>query len=292
MATGDSALTAVFVGTEVGITHGDKSKELLLEKRDGEPLQWNVPRGRDKQAPRPFNVAAIPALIKDGFDLCVTGGALQAAIAQDESFWGEVKHVKIWARMSPEDKEAVLRALKEQGYHTLMCGDGANDVGALKQAHIGVALLSGFGGANTTKEGEKTTVEETDAEKRARMWTEMQKMQEKQKKLQEEYKKDQEYIKKWQMERYQQLLTELSNQGVAWAPFKALTQAAQEARTELQRRGAERQKSLGGALPSHPHPLLLLCVCVCGVLPAGGTKVGVANKLTLPAESALEQHPP
>lgn len=154
--------------------------------------------------------------------------------------------------MSPEDKEAVLRALKEQGYHTLMCGDGANDVGALKQAHIGVALLSGFGGANTTKEGEKTTVEETDAEKRARVWSEMQKMQEKQKKLQEEYKADQEYIKKWQMERYQQLLTDFTNQGVPWAPFKALTQAAQEARAELQRRGAERQKSLGGVLP-FPH---------------------------------------
>jgi len=29
---------------------------------------------------------------------------LQAAVAEDEAFWGVVKHVKIWARMSPEDK--------------------------------------------------------------------------------------------------------------------------------------------------------------------------------------------
>ena len=44
--------------------------------------------------------------------------------------------------MSPDQKELILRVLRAAGWTTLMCGDGTNDVGALKTAHVGVALLS------------------------------------------------------------------------------------------------------------------------------------------------------
>jgi P-type E1-E2 ATPase len=50
--------------------------------------------------------------------------------------------VQVFARVSPEQKELVVVALRAVGRTVLMCGDGTNDVGGLKAAHVGVALLS------------------------------------------------------------------------------------------------------------------------------------------------------
>lgn len=42
--------------------------------------------------------------------------------------------------MSPSQKTCLIEALQDIDYHVCMCGDGANDCGALKRAHAGVSL--------------------------------------------------------------------------------------------------------------------------------------------------------
>ncbi|XP_059084646.1 polyamine-transporting ATPase 13A3-like isoform X1 [Tigriopus californicus] len=46
----------------------------------------------------------------------------------------------VFARMSPEQKQILVEHLQELGYCVAMCGDGANDCGALKAAHTGISL--------------------------------------------------------------------------------------------------------------------------------------------------------
>ncbi|MDR6196605.1 heavy metal translocating P-type ATPase metal-binding domain-containing protein [Siphonobacter sp. SORGH_AS_0500] len=43
-------------------------------------------------------------------------------------------------RMKPEDKLAFIEQLQKAGKRVMMLGDGLNDAGALKQAHVGIAL--------------------------------------------------------------------------------------------------------------------------------------------------------
>jgi len=50
--------------------------------------------------------------------------------------------VKVFARWSSNQKDFIISVFNKLGYWTLMWGDGTNDVGSLKRAHIGIAIIN------------------------------------------------------------------------------------------------------------------------------------------------------
>ncbi|MCB0184597.1 MAG: HAD-IC family P-type ATPase, partial [Caldilineaceae bacterium] len=67
----------------------------------------------------------------------LTGVALQQM--DDDALAEQVERTAVYARVSPEHKLRIVRALQKKGHIAAMTGDGVNDAPALKQADIGVA---------------------------------------------------------------------------------------------------------------------------------------------------------
>ena len=145
MITGDAMLTACHVAAQVHIA--DKSPLTLSLKEShmldasgsglggtsgdlgdlGASLEWLAHDGTTRRA---FDARETMALAKE-HTLCVPGRAvsLLQKDAEGAALSRVLPYCSVFARTSPDDKEIIVKTLKDQGHVVLMCGDGTNDVG-------------------------------------------------------------------------------------------------------------------------------------------------------------------
>ncbi|MGM9873781.1 MAG: cation-translocating P-type ATPase [Bacilli bacterium] len=85
--------------------------------------------------------------ICSSIDECMSGSDID--LLNEEQLKEKVKSVRVFARVSPENKVSIVKAFKANGNICAMTGDGVNDAPSLKAADIGIAM--GITGTDVAK---------------------------------------------------------------------------------------------------------------------------------------------
>jgi cation-transporting ATPase E len=90
----------------------------------------------------PETVTALARQAGLGPDLVLLSGP-EIDTMDDADLRQAVEETTIFGRITPQQKERLVDALRSNGHYVAMIGDGVNDVLPLKKAHLGIAMQSG-----------------------------------------------------------------------------------------------------------------------------------------------------
>jgi predicted P-type ATPase len=137
MITGDNVFTGIFIARESGMIKPNRNV-FVGRLGDAKSIEWyDVGANAIVERPSP-NLLSMPS---NEIDLAITGEAWNILSSSQPQYAEAVmKHIRVFGRCNPADKVSVVTSFATNGYTTLMCGDGQNDCGCLKAAHVGVAL--------------------------------------------------------------------------------------------------------------------------------------------------------
>ncbi|XP_076134721.1 polyamine-transporting ATPase 13A3 isoform X1 [Alosa pseudoharengus] len=156
MVTGDNMLTAISVARDCGMIPPEDRVIIAdaLPPKDGQAakINWRYadnPTKNSTKAPRLEEVEISLEDVAQGDELkpqesyhfAMSGKAFAVITEHFQDLLPKlVLHGTVFARMAPDQKTQLVEALQSVDYFVGMCGDGANDCGALKRAHGGISL--------------------------------------------------------------------------------------------------------------------------------------------------------
>ncbi|XP_075413267.1 putative cation-transporting ATPase 13A4 [Tenrec ecaudatus] len=151
MITGDNLQTAITVARKSGMV-SENQKVILIEANEASgsspaSVSWKLVE--ETKHPAYGNQDNYIHIREEGpgnesegsYHFALTGKTFQVVSQHFSSLLPKILiHGTIFARMSPGQKSSLVEEFQKLDYFVGMCGDGANDCGALKMAHVGISL--------------------------------------------------------------------------------------------------------------------------------------------------------
>nr|XP_019578729.1 PREDICTED: probable cation-transporting ATPase 13A4 isoform X2 [Rhinolophus sinicus] len=151
MITGDNLQTAITVARKSGMVSEDQ-KVILIETNEttgssSASISWKlVEEKKHITYGNQDNYINIWEEVSDNsregsYHFALSGKSFQVISQHFSSLLPKIlMNGTIFARMSPGQKSSLVEEFQKLDYFVGMCGDGANDCGALKMAHVGISL--------------------------------------------------------------------------------------------------------------------------------------------------------